>query len=459
MVLAAEELARREVMQTRARCLSLRDKLRGQLAVIDGATPSAIPSPPAAEALEDMRAWEEALVAANQQAALRVDAARDRQRAALAAAALAPDSPIRLSLGLGQPAADAARPAGGTQQAPTAGLPAADAAPAALATGLPAADVNETARTEASADAGLAPIARVPPADSALLAFRDEPAPDATHSAATDLAARLERALRAAGEIEDDRAFDVLAEQARRLAAAGPHPGSDAELLVFEASVADQLKAARQARTVKIEAEHAVLRIAHIDAPAAEALRQLAANATSTAEVETIRREAHALLEEDRRKADADYATQCLEQVLTEMGYTMGAPLDPAQAAATTPDTRHMVHAQRPDLPGHLLRLQVSDQGKLFSRVVALRPDSPQNHLAAEEATCVDVLQLPSALATHGVSAKLDFQRQPGEVAMAHSADAVARHTANSRAASTRRAPDKRGARRAASDNEAQGLG
>jgi hypothetical protein len=138
--------------------------------------------------------------------------------------------------------------------------------------------------------------------------------------------------------------------------------------------------------------------------------------------------------------------------VLTELGYAVEAGPDAIGQAPLAPDARHVMLARRPDLPGHALRLQVTDQGKLFSRVAAVRPASPAQDSAAEELTCADVLTLPAALARHGISAELSFARRPGEVELPHAGD-------QSRPGATRRAGGTRHTASGADKDEERALG
>ncbi|MDR1634969.1 MAG: hypothetical protein LBS27_08660 [Bifidobacteriaceae bacterium] len=506
IVLSASELARREFMRTRARSLALRDRLLGQLAVLNGTPAFTIPPEPRGESIEDFQAWETALAAANQQAEALAQDQRSRRRLAFAlnpaTSAIAPGTALAWGLGKA-PAASA----GAQDQAHHAGR---------QPTLTPNADAQHHTR-DAVRQPTFVPNAGAPDAAHAAgrqptlspTAGTHDPPRDAVRQPALGpndggqeqvrgalgqpvfglnaaVAERINRALGLASRLEDQAAFEALGQRAAELAAAG---GAEAQLLVFEAAVADQLKAAAHLRALRDEADRQTLRIAHLAGPEADELRRTAAQAQTAAALEAVRRQADELLDQDRRRADADYATACVQEALADLGYTvdvqptavqpvaadraaatgpapasLARPLGPAAtfdpaatigpdaaldptaafegAAQTTslvgqmpvaPETRHVLLAHRADLPGHALHLQVTDRGKLFSRVTALGPSRPETSREAEDITCPDVLGLAEALDARGVKAELSFARLPGEVEIGLAAGAGARPKAAGR--------------------------
>ncbi|MDR1440870.1 MAG: hypothetical protein LBJ02_00490 [Bifidobacteriaceae bacterium] len=386
IVLSAPELIHQEAMRTRARCLALRDKLAGQLAVLSENL--TVPVAPAGESLAEMRAWESALTEANTHATQLTEASRARHHLALAANTVGAALQIPLALGLGE------------RQANTA-----DAA------------LNVTVTTAPSGEPTVDP--RV------------------------ELATRLQRALITASGLEDPELIEAVAGRARDLANAGPRPDTEAQLLIFEASITDQLKAQARRNGIRAEAERIVLRIAHMDGPAVESLRQMAGGAATPAALESLRSQVTDWLEAERVQAETDYTSQCLAQILTEMGYQVGGPLQAIGQPSSPPNTRHMFDAQRADLPGHFLRLQVSDQGKFFSRVFASNHAPGPSGPSAELATCADVMNLPVALAARGIEAKLEFARQPGTVDTHGAAQATAQPGGQKRKAGARHRPSE----------------
>ncbi|MDR2566958.1 MAG: hypothetical protein LBC97_13075, partial [Bifidobacteriaceae bacterium] len=359
LVLSPSELARRDLMQTRARGLALRDRLLSQFAVLSGPPPMAVPPEPASDSIQDFQAWEAALQAANQQAEALIAGQRARRRLALVAGTAPAAIQFQASQS-GQPPLFASSPPPGAAAQPPLNWPVAatpnagrvptsphprspDAVPMPpLAGPVPTSPHPPSPHAVPMPPlAGPVPTSPHPPSPGAVPAPPD--APSAGH------AVRVSRALELASQFEDQAAFEALAARAAPLAAAQPGAVSEADLLVLEAAVADQLKADSNRKALRAEANRQALRIAHLTSRDAEALRQAAASADTPAAVEAVRRQADQLLDQEARRADADYASSCVAEVLTELGYAVEAGPDAIGQAPLAPDARHVMLARRPD--------------------------------------------------------------------------------------------------------------
>lgn len=175
-------------------------------------------------------------------------------------------------------------------------------------------------------------------------------------------------------------------------------------------TVKSQVTAALRAQECTDLALQAVLGIAHLDSPAADELRGRAATTTNASDVGEIRSAVTALLEADRRARDASFVEAALVEVLAELGFSVG------EAFELPNPQRQVVLVDHADHPGYGLRLQVNPvDGKLYTRVVAEGGTSAEDDARAEAATCTKVRALAAGLKEHGVSAELQFERQPGE--------------------------------------------
>ncbi|MDR2454080.1 MAG: hypothetical protein LBD51_05965 [Bifidobacteriaceae bacterium] len=263
----------------------------------------------------------------------------------------------------------------------------------------------------------------------------------ASRPAQAPIAAKLAEVMAAAAELEPTEAAEDLARRAAGIADLSAAK-AQAALTVLQDDAARLVKAQRQTRSLRAAAERETLRLAHLDSPAARALRQAGPAATSWGQVDALKAQVNEVLAEAERAADRAYIQAALASALAELGYTLDQDLAPPLGGGPGAASANAVlEAKRPDLPAHRVRLELTEAGKLFARVVSTGATTPAADTAAEQAACPSLLALPEVLAGAGVAATVDFHRQPGALPVKPAA--VGRSRVRAKAASTRPAAQR----------------
>lgn len=199
---------------------------------------------------------------------------------------------------------------------------------------------------------------------------------------------------------------DELTASAERVLALTDVAQAKGDLLTLKTRAASAL----QTQDLRRLAAEAVLDVAHVASPEADALRARAAQVASTQDMADIRRGVAETLAAAVRASDAEFVENALEDVLDELGFAIGAGFELADLGRSVAVANHVDH------PGYGVRIQLNPaNGMIYTRLVSHRASSPEEDARAEDETCVKVHALSTNLIEHGVAAELKSERQPGE--------------------------------------------
>lgn len=207
--------------------------------------------------------------------------------------------------------------------------------------------------------------------------------------------------------IRDALIREDLSQMAERVLQTTSPPQAKGDLLSLKTKAVNALKA----QEYKDMATQAVLEIAHITSDDAEAIRERASVVASAEEVAELKKAVATLVEDATKARDAEFVEAALEEVLRELGFSLGDGFELADLG------RSVAIADHSDHPGYGVRVQLNPaNGMIYTRVVAEHTASPEDDVRVEEETCGKVHSMAENLARHGVSAVLQVERQPGDV-------------------------------------------
>ncbi len=220
------------------------------------------------------------------------------------------------------------------------------------------------------------------------------------------IASEIEIVVQAIAKIQESALRDDLTVSAERVVGLTDLAQAKGDLLTLKTKVAGAL----QTQDLRRLANDALLDVAHLESPQVDGLRVRAARVASIQDVADVRRAVAETLEAAVRASDAEFVEAALEDVLDELGFTIGAGFELADLG------RSVAVASHADHPGYGVRVQLNPaNGMIYTRLVSHRPSSPEEDALAEDETCVKVHALSANLIKHGVAAELKSERHPGE--------------------------------------------
>ncbi|WP_424446624.1 hypothetical protein [Microbacterium sp. CH-015] len=220
------------------------------------------------------------------------------------------------------------------------------------------------------------------------------------------LSNEIDKVVQVIAQLQDQVVRDELAASAERIVAMSDVAQAKGDLLTLKTRTASAL----QTQDLRRLATEAVLDVAHVASPEADALRARAEQVASTQDVADIRRGVTETLSAVVRASDAEFVEAALEAVLDELGFTIGAGFELADLGRSVAVANHADH------PGFGVRVQLNPaNGMIYTRLVSQRASTPEEDARAEDETCVKVHSLAKNLAKHGVAADLKSERLPGE--------------------------------------------
>ena len=244
------------------------------------------------------------------------------------------------------------------------------------------------------------------------LGVRRAPARSGSSGPAADTAldgvtADVRKVIDFVAEIRDAAMREDLAQMAERVLRTTSAAQAKGDLLSLKTKAVKAL----EVQGHQDMAAQAVMDIAHLEGDQAAAVRRLASAVRSAEELSEVKAAVASLLEVATRASDAEFVESALEDVLKELGFTLGGGFELADLS------RSVAIADHADHPGYGVRVQLNpENGMIYTRVVAERATSPEDDIRAEDETCAKVHAMAENLARHGVTAELRLERQPGEV-------------------------------------------
>ncbi len=239
---------------------------------------------------------------------------------------------------------------------------------------------------------------------------RVKPAPASARPPAEDgdrnrMSLEINRVATLVANLRDPSQREELTRMAESVLATPSRDQARGDLLTLKTKVIAALEA-QECRDLAVEA---VAAVAGIESPEASGLRERASHASTMQDVTSLRRDAEALAQIAARSADAAFVQSALEDVLAELGFTVGEGFELS-------DFGPVAVADHADHPGYGLRIQINpNNGRLFTRLVADDDTSADEDAQAERDSCEKVHAVADALRRRGVAAQLATERQPGD--------------------------------------------
>lgn len=233
-------------------------------------------------------------------------------------------------------------------------------------------------------------------------------------SGASAIASEIDKVVLVIAQLQEQAMRDELTASAERLLALDDLAQAKGDLLTLKTWAAGAL----QTQDLRRLAAEAVLDVAHISTPEVDALRSRASQVVSVQDVADVRTGVAEMLEAAARASDAEFVEAALEDVLEELGFTIGAGFELADL------DRSVAVANHADHPGYGVRVQLNPaNGMIYTRLVSQHASTPEEDAQAEDETCMKVHALATNLRKHGVAADLKSERRPGETPVEPQAD------------------------------------
>lgn len=243
---------------------------------------------------------------------------------------------------------------------------------------------------------------------------RTTSSPPARTSEAAFIASEVDKVVQVIAQLQEQAMRDELTASAERVVSLTDLPQAKGDLLTLKTRAAGAL----QTQDLRRLATEALLDVAHIASPEVDDLRARASQVASIQDVADVRKGVSETLEAAVRASDAEFVEAALEDVLDELGFTIGAGFELADLGRSVAVANHTDH------PGYGVRVQLNPaNGMIYTRLVSQRASTPEEDARAEDEVCVKVHALAMNLTVHGVAADLKSERHPGESPVERQAD------------------------------------
>lgn len=238
--------------------------------------------------------------------------------------------------------------------------------------------------------------------------------PPARTSEVSTIASGIDKVVQVIAQLQEQAMRDELTASAERVIALDDIAQAKGDLLTLKTRAAGAL----QTQDLRRLAAEALLDVAHIATAEVDALRARVSQVASIQDVADVRKGVAETLEAAARASDAEFVEAALEDVLEELGFTIGAGFELADLERSVAVANHADH------PGYGVRVQLNPaNGMIYTRLVSQRASTPEQDARAEDETCLKVHALATNLERHGVVADLKSERHPGETPVESQAD------------------------------------
>ena len=167
-------------------------------------------------------------------------------------------------------------------------------------------------------------------------------------------------------------------------------------------------------QAVRKDAQEAVLKVAQYQTEEAGRLQARADAVANEEDLRQLNADIEAYCKAEEKKADAAFIQKALEEALVELGFDLGEGFE-------LTDYGTVAYARHDDYADHVLRMQYNpENGKMFSRIVALGDTDPEADAAVEEASCEKVHAISRIMGEKGVEVNLTREVMPGEQPVEH---------------------------------------
>lgn len=259
--------------------------------------------------------------------------------------------------------------------------------------------------------AGQAPLSLTIPTGSRASSARPDAA---TGMRRADLAAQVTRCVDSLAELSDQlqQVFVARCQQLYGDLAIEALGVLDARLMTLKTDIENAREAGRAQTRLRRRVADLLGSLADIDPaePELVEVREFAAGVGDAAQWHVLQDRARSLRARVESERDAAFVLDRTKAALMHLGYAVGPDL---LVSASMPG--HTVIATRPDLPEHGLRIQVLDNGKVLTRVVAFGETDPSRDREVEEVTCQDLGRVQESWAAADLTGTLFLHHPPGE--------------------------------------------